>query len=61
MAKAHWILDSRPDHRNGTARYSASLIADLDGDILAALDDHDLDGRELVLVIHAESLDYRPK
>ena len=51
------IADSRPDHRYGAARDPAALVRDLDGDVLAALDDHDLDGRERILVAHPEALD----
>jgi hypothetical protein len=49
-----------PDVRDRASRYSAAFVADLDRDVLFALDDDDLDGWELarlVLPVKAESLD----
>jgi hypothetical protein len=49
-----------PDVRDRASRYPAAFVADLDRDVLFALDDDDLDGWELarlVLPVKAESLD----
>jgi len=47
----HGGVHVRPDERYRAARYPATLVRDLDRDVLLALDDDHLDRRDLVLLV----------
>ena len=56
--RLHGSIHVRPDERDGAPRDPAALVRDLDRDVLLALDDDDLDRRELVFPVVAVALDH---
>ncbi len=55
----HRRVHVSPYERDRAARYAAALVRDFDRDVLFALHDDDLDGRDHVLLVVAVSLDDR--
>jgi len=54
----HRCVHICPNQGNGAPCDSTSLVRDLDGNVLCAFHNDDLDGWEIVLVVDAKSLDY---
>ena len=57
MLALHSGIHVRPEERNRTARDPASLVRNLDRDVLLALDDYHLDRRYRTLLLVPVSLD----